>query len=454
MPFPPVEINPAGRVEWQGETPQSGELILRLVMASPIHHLPVLQNWDCHVCGTCCHEYRVTITEEERQRIEAQGWDRDADLDGHDPFVEHSSRKGRRYRLNHREDDACVFLSDKGRCRIHERFGYEAKPLACRLFPFVLVPVADEWRVGLRFACPSAANSKGRPIAAHNASLAEFAARLAEREGLAPRPDGSLTPPPPLERRPKVEWPDVLRLVDVLLDFLGNRRDPMERRLRKCLSLASLIRPLRLDQLDGRQLRDVVDLMAATAEQETPANLMTLPRPGWVGRMLFRQAAALYTRKDHGPKRGLPGRGRVALFLAACRFTRGRGLVPRMHQEIPSISFEELEVPRGPLPGEAEEILERYYTLKVGSLQFCGAASFGLPFWEGFESLALTFPILLWVSRAFRDRPRHEAITQALTIVDDHVGFNPVLATRRQRLSFRILARRGELSRLIAWFSR
>jgi hypothetical protein len=77
-----------------------------------------------------------------------------------------------------------------------------------------------------------------------------------------------------------------------------------------------------------------------------------------------------------------------------------------------------------------------------------------LPFWEGFESLTLTLPILLWLSRAYRDRPRQDAIMQALTIVDDHVGFNPVLATRRQRLSFRILARRGELARLIAWYSR
>jgi lysine-N-methylase len=162
----------------------------------------------------------------------------------------------------------------------------------------------------------------------------------------------------------------------------------------------------------------------------------------------------MFTRKDHGPKRGLPGRGRVVLFLAACRFSRGRGAVPRMHQEVPPVTFEELELPRGPLPADAEEILERYYTLKVGALQFCGAASFGLPFWEGFESLALTFPILMWLSRAYRDRPRADAIMQALTIVDDHVGFNPVLATRRQRLSFRILARRGELSRLIAWYSR
>jgi lysine-N-methylase len=422
-------------------------------MALPIHHLPVVQNWDCHVCGTCCQEYRVSVTEEEKQRIEAQGWDREKDLGGREPFLPHDKKRGL-YILNHREDDSCVFLSEKGRCRIHERFGYETKPLACRLFPFVLVPVADEWRVGMRFACPSAAGNKGRAISEYNTSLAEFASRLAEREGLTRRPDGSLTLPPRMERRPNVEWPDVLRLLDVLLGFLRNRGDPMDRRMRKCLALAEAMRPLKLHRLEGKQLRDLLDVLVGSAEQETPANPMQVARPTWVGRVLFRQAAALFTRKDHGPKRGLPGRGRVALFRAACRFTRGRGRVPRMHQHVPEVTFEEMEMPVGALPGEAEEILERYYTLKVGSLQFCGAASFGLPFWEGFESLALTLPIVLWLSRAFRDRPRHEAIVEALTIVDDHVGFNPVLATLRQRLSFRILARGGELARLIAWYSR
>jgi lysine-N-methylase len=125
-----------------------------------------------------------------------------------------------------------------------------------------------------------------------------------------------------------------------------------------------------------------------------------------------------------------------------------------MHRGLPETTFEQLEVPLGPLPAAAEEILERYYTMKVGSLQFCGAASFGLPAWEGFEDLALTFPILLWVARMFRDVPREEAVTKALTVVDDHVGFNRVLATFRQRLGFQILARRGELARLIAWYSR
>ena len=58
-------------------------------MTFPIHHLPVLQNWDCHVCGTCCKEYQVTISDEERRRIEAQGWDTQADLGGRAPFTRH-----------------------------------------------------------------------------------------------------------------------------------------------------------------------------------------------------------------------------------------------------------------------------------------------------------------------------------------------------------------------------
>jgi len=111
----------------------------------------------------------------------------------------------------------------------------------------------------------------------------------------------------------------------VLLGFLRNRRDPMDRRLRKCLAFAEAMRPLRLHNLDGKQLRDLLDVLAGTVEQETTANPLLVPPPSWVGRILFRQAAALFTRKDHGPKRGLPGRGRVALFLAVLAAGLGVG---------------------------------------------------------------------------------------------------------------------------------
>ena len=88
------------------------------------------------------------------------------------------------------------------------------------------------------------------------------------------------------------------------------------------------------------------------------------------------------------------------------------------------------------------------------SLQFCGAANLRLPVWEGFDVLALTYPMLMWVMRSMGDRPPAEAVTRALTIVDDHFGFNPVLGTLRQRVSFRILSYTGQLPRLIAWYGR
>jgi hypothetical protein len=50
--------------------------------------------------------------------------------------------------------------------------------------------------------------------------------------------------------------------------------------------------------------------------------------------------------------------------------------------------------------------------------------------------------------------PREEAVCLALTVVDDHFGFNRVLKSRRQRLGFGILSRTGELNKLIAWYGR
>jgi len=43
-------------------------------------NLPVLQNWDCHVCGTCCKEYLVRLSEDEVQKIISQNWDIEMNL--------------------------------------------------------------------------------------------------------------------------------------------------------------------------------------------------------------------------------------------------------------------------------------------------------------------------------------------------------------------------------------
>jgi lysine-N-methylase len=415
--------------------------------------LPVVQNWDCHQSGSCCKEYQVAVTEEERRRIEAQGWANESDFQGVPLFRVHGPPWARQYQLNHRADGSCVFLSPEGRCRIHERFGAAAKPLPCRLYPFILVPAGDHYRVGVRFACPSAAENKGRALAAHDAELRDFAAQLEWREGVA-QSGGTKVPPPPLQGRQRVDWPDLLRFVEALQKLLRNRADRVERRLRKCLALANLCRQAKFDAVKGQRVGELLDLLMAGVEGEVLADPATVASPGWTGRLLFRQALALYARKDRGPNRGPATFGRLSLLGAAWRYARGRGEAPRLHAWVPQTTFEKAEQPAGPLPADAEALLERYYLIKVGSLQFCGVTNFGMPFWEGLESLLLTYPILMWLRRGLADLSPAAALTRALSIVDDNFGYHPVLGTARQRFALRVLARTGELERLIAWYSR
>ena len=417
-------------------------------MALPVRHLPVLQNWDCQGCSNCCREYQITVSAEERQRLDAQGWENDEAIGGLPLFVRSGPLWKRRYRLNQRKDGACVFLSPEGRCRIHERHGPAAKPLACRLYPFMLVPAGDHWRVGLRFACPAAAANEGRPLDDFHGELVGYT-ELVERQHGRP---AEAVPPPSLQRNQHVEWSDLRRFVRAFETLIQNRQEPFEYRMRKCLALVKLCRQARFDQVKGNRLNEFLNLVMDSLPDEVPADPAALPRPTWVGRILFRQALALYPRKDHGPHRRLV-RSRLGLIASAWRFARGVGSVPRLHAWLPETTFERGELPQGPLPPEADLILERYYTVKISSLQFCGASYFAFPFWDGFEALALTLPVILWLVRVLGGPPA-EAVVRAINMVDRNYGFNRILGLRRQRFALRLLSRRGDLERLIAWYGR
>src|SRR5437016_1823390 len=102
-------------------------------MPLPVRSLTVLQNWDCHSCTDCCREYRVNVTDEEKARIEALDWSDDPAMTGVKLFARNGGWFTASYRLNQTIDKGCVFLNPQGGCRIHAKFGPDAKPLACRM---------------------------------------------------------------------------------------------------------------------------------------------------------------------------------------------------------------------------------------------------------------------------------------------------------------------------------
>jgi lysine-N-methylase len=404
----------------------------------------VAPHWDCHGCSFCCREYNVPVTEAERDRLAAHDWSPDLPA-GTPPAVP----DGGRLRLSQKADGSCVFLDADGRCRVHAKLGPAAKPLNCRIYPFVLVPVGDHWRVGLRFACPSVAADQGRPLAAHDAELKEYARQFTERLG-----PGGAPPPPDLQPGQEVPWGDLVTFVRGLCALLADRADPLERRLRKCLALATLCRHATFDKVTGSRLVEFLNLIGPALDAEVPATAAHVAPPDWVGRVLFRQAAALYSRKDQGPLRGIGRQGRLTLMWAAWRFLRGTGAVPRLNATMPETTFEMVEAATGTLPPDADEVLTRYYLVKVESMQFAGKTNFNLTFWEGLDALALTYPMVTWLTRVLHHLPRGEALQTALRIVDDSFGFHPLLGTPRQRWAMRVLSQRGQLPRLVAWYSR
>jgi lysine-N-methylase len=417
-------------------------------MTVPLRNLPVMQNWDCHGCSDCCR-IEAVITEQERQRIEALDLANDPEVAPR-PWFARSALGSNQWRLAHRPDGGCVFLTAGNRCRLEERFGADVKPFVCRLFPFVLIPAGNHWRVGMRFSCPSAAANSGRPVADAEKELLQLSRLLEQHVGRS----ADSASPPLLAIGHQLSWPDACRVVDVLVEMVQDRGDRLERRLRICLALARVCGQTKLDALQGHKLSKFLQAVRNSLETDVPREPADVPPPDrLMGRVLFRVLLAIFARRDRAVHGASGIRRRLSRVLDGARFVRGRGPVPRVNESLRETSFAEVEQRTGTLP-EIDETLERYYMVKLNSLQFCGPPNFDLPLWEGLESLVLTLPMILWLARALTHLPPVEAVQKAIEVVDDHFGGNPMLGFPHIRFLVRTLAERGELEKLVAWYSR
>lgn len=288
----------------------------------------------------------------------------------------------------------------------------------------------------------------------HTPQLEAFATELKTREGL-PGDDGTdLTRAPSIQGDGATSWPRFRSSIDHLAGFLKSFPNDISTALRAGLHWTSHLRETRLSPLDDSGFQELTTLFADLARGEATKASPSPGTPSWIARLLFRQLAALYTRKDHGPKRGIARQGPITRLNAILRFSWGTGAIPRLHSWMPDGTFEMGEQ-TGPSLSDAEQIdLHRYYMLKIVSGQFCGRANHGLSLLDGFESLAMTLPVLLWIRRLAPPGESHQTLIRALSIVDDHFGYNKMLGTSVYRLMHRILGSRGEIDRLIRWYAR
>jgi lysine-N-methylase len=175
--------------------------------------------------------------------------------------------------------------------------------------------------------------------------------------------------------------------------------------------------------------------------------------------MLFRQMAAQYSRKDSFADGERGWRQRWKLMRAAYRFLKGTGLTPVLHEEFSAVPFADLDSTRGRWPAGVDELFTRYFRVKLQGLHFCGRGYFNVPIAEGFQSLVLMLPVVLWLARwlalsAERMELQTADVARALAIADHHHGYDPIFEHSGSRGRVRWLAKTGEIGSLVAWYSR
>jgi lysine-N-methylase len=407
--------------------------------------LPILEKWDCHTCGACCKGHTILLDDEDLDRLKQQGWESRPEFVG-TPIVKKLTFFGSQRVLNQRPDGSCLFLTDDKRCRIHAEFGEPAKPWACRMFPYQVSPVGDEFRVTMRRTCPSAAADRGRSLQEHLPFIKELAPKAIG--------DGEF-PPPPIHGAHHRGWPETRRLTDVLESVLLSERGPLLRRLWVALRIVDLVAEGRPRRLDERQWRELIGLFVQQAEAEVGDRLRSRHEPLRAAKLVFRQAAAEYLRfhPNMGDRPSL--RQRWTLFRAAISIARGKGDVPAIHPSLPKATFGDLERPLGPLPEDVMRPLDRYFMAITAGLQYCGAGRRGWSVVDGFRALALAYPVAMWALRwiSVGRTPTVEDAVQTVVMLD-RSHYYPLLLGYRHRKRLDVLSQLGELDRLMLWYAR
>lgn len=430
--------------------------------------LPIIQNWSCHNCGGCCREHQIDITQEEKKRIDRQNWTAADGVPADRPLMVRTG--GGDWRLGHAEDGACVFLNDQGLCRIHAKFGEAAKPLACRVYPYAFHPHDRNVTVSLRFSCPSVVQNLGENVEKQDAWLKQIAREILDGKQKE-------LPPPPVHGDQQLDWSDTDLFLDAFDSGIADTTVNFATRLMRILSWLELIEQSQFSTVRGQRLAEMIRTLTRAAARAQPDSNLPVVEPQRIGRTMFRQIVAHLLRHDtHQTIRG-GLRERLRLLMEGIRFTMGRGRVPVLPDPI-SVRrvfgshsgegndrstasrplFSDVEGPFQGRTNEIDELMTRYFRVKIQGLHFCGAANFQLSLVDGFRSLALMYPAALWVARIRaashgRDHVTLTDVQASLATLDHNYAYSPVFATASAKNRLTLLARAHQITSLCGWYS-
>jgi Fe-S-cluster containining protein len=184
--------------------------------------LPPDIHYACRQDGGCCRDvFEVRVQAADVEKILGVDWRGCARLPANAEAPFRPLKKSPGESLLEWVGGACPFLTESNRCRLHERHGFDIKPMPCRAFPYRFTRAGGEVYVGVSFACPSVRKNVGPPVAAQEEAIrALYEAGAPARIVPEPVRFDAVTP---------IAWDDYLVLERGLDEILGREDRPVER---------------------------------------------------------------------------------------------------------------------------------------------------------------------------------------------------------------------------------
>ncbi|TWT91347.1 YkgJ family cysteine cluster protein [Neorhodopirellula pilleata] len=415
-------------------------------MSLPIVTLKNDEQWDCHQCGFCCRGSIVPLSKEDEERLRSQNWQDEPDYQKLRFMVPHR-RAASSFRLAHRDDGTCVFLNEDGRCRIHAKFGLEAKPTTCRVFPMQLIPHEKHAVLTYRRACPSAAADRGTD-AKQNLPLIK---RLVKDGWLKAEPIN----PPALKSGESRDWKTIRAVLEIVGEVLRDERYPPVRRLVHALQFSHNMEAAKTRSLSNDKVVELAHTLAEWMPEESRPFFEERKSPTTISKVMFRLAALSCARLHPLYRQTATWSARAELVQTSWRCCRGTGQLPRFDNVFPAARFEELENPIGLKRPEIYIPLNRLIETSSESFLYAIANRAGWSVSDSIRGLALLFPIGMWMLR-WSSCGREPTVDDMLNIVvalDRSQGYQP-LSGPLQRWRLSMLSLNGELERLVVWYAR
>lgn len=172
--------------------------------------LPEDIRYKCLMDGACCRDtWEIRVEGEAAERIMDSDWRSCTDLPEkvRSPFVR--SRTRAKHLLFRRNGEACCFLGEENKCRLHEKYGFEFKPHVCRRFPWRFIQTPGGVYVGLSFACNSVLRDEGPPVSQSREEALWIYEHAPEHQ--------TIRQPILLDAKTEIDWESYL-LIEAVLD--------------------------------------------------------------------------------------------------------------------------------------------------------------------------------------------------------------------------------------------